>query len=368
MTATRVSLRDQLVLFGPDATSGVARELCDRGWQSIAVLMSSSARLPDALAGLDPVATFSGIKPHSPIIDTEEIAAQLADAELDALLVIGGGKVIDAAKAVALLLAEGGRLEDHCTTFTPPDHYLAPTLVAPKLPLVAVATTLAGAEMTPGGGGRNSAGIKRTFWDPALVARVAAFDPHVIASTPRDVVLSTGMNALAHCVEGLYSRTANPFSTALADAAAPLLASGLRAVSDGRADEEDYVRLGEAAAMAGMVIANARVGIGHAICHVVGARFGVPHGIANSIVLPGALRFNLPATGAQQQRFSELIGGPVELLRDELGLPARLRDVGVPEEALSDIAEHLMQERGLYFNPRRVRDAAEVETILRDVW
>ena len=330
--------------------------------------MSASARLPDALAALDPVATFSSIKPQSPIVDTEEIAAELAEAELDAILVVGGGKVVDTAKAVALLLAEGGRLEEHCTTFTPPDHYVAPKLVAQKLPLVAVPTTLAGAEMTPGGGGRNPGGVKRTFWDPALVARVAAFDPQVIAATPSEVLLSTGMNALAHCVEGLYSRTANPFSTALADAAAPLLASGLRAVADRRADEEDYARLGEAAAMAGMVIANARVGIGHAICHVVGARFDVPHGIANSIVLPAALRFNLPATREQQRHFSELIGGPVEQLRDELGLPSRLRDVGVPEAALPGIAAHLMQERGLYFNPRPVRDAAEVQTILREAW
>lgn len=368
MTPARVSMRDQLVLFGPGAVATVADELRERGWRSVALFISRSSHVPDALASVKPMATFAGVNPHSPIVETEAIAAELAEAELDALLVVGGGKVVDTAKAVAVLLAEGGRLEDHCTSFTPPDHYVAPKLTAPKLPIAAVATTLAGAEMTPGGGGRNSAGIKRTFWDPAVVARVAAFDPDVIAATPRDVLLSTGMNSLAHCIEGLYSRTANPVSTALADAAAPLLASGLQAVAADRAGGDDYARLGEAAAMAGMVIANARVGIAHAICHVVGARFNVPHGVANSVILPAALRFNLPATRAQQEHFTKLIGASAEQLRDDLGTPRRLRDLGVPEDALPEIAADLMQERGLYFNPRPVRDASEVEAILRDAW
>jgi alcohol dehydrogenase class IV len=222
--------------------------------------------------------------------------------------------------------------------------------------------------VTPGGGARNAAGVKRAFWDPQLAARIVVHDPCVLAATPPMVLLTTGVNALAHCVEGIYSRMANPLSTALAIGAAPLLARGLRAVAAGHPNESDLAALGEGASLAGMVLANARVGIAHAICHVLGARFGVPHGVANSIMLPPSLAFNLPATRAEQKIFADALGCDVEELRNEIGVPSRLRDVGVQRSVLPEAARDVMYERGLHFNPRRVSGPEEVHEILLAAW
>jgi alcohol dehydrogenase len=406
--ASRVALGEQVLLFGSGAAGErLGAELRARGWRAVAVLVSPSAAASGqldrlragALASCELVALHDRVRPHAPVADSQAIAAGLAGRRLDALVALGGGKVVDTAKGVAVLLAEGGRLEDHCSVFTPPDRYLPRELPAPKLPLIAVPTTLAGAEMTPGGGATDDRGVKRTFWDPKLVARLVAYDPEVLGATPADVLATTGMNALAHCAEGLYSRIANPISTALALEATRALAAALPAavlpapagpVAAPAACEEPgpfsagaaapagtLAALGEAAAMAGMVIANARVGLHHAICHVLGGRFGVPHGVANAIMLPPVLRFNLEATLGAQRRFAEALAGAeaaedppeaVRRFRDRLGVPARLRDAGLDRRDLDRVAADLMQERGLYFNPRRIEEPSQVREVLEWAW
>jgi alcohol dehydrogenase len=394
--ASRVVLAEQVLLFGPGAAGErLGAELRARRWRAVALFASPSAAASGqldrlragALAGCEVIAVHGRVRAHAPAADSEAIAAGLRGRRLDALVALGGGKVVDTAKGVAVLLAEGGRLEDHCSLFTPPDRYLPRELPAPKLPVVAVPTTLAGAEMTPGGGATNDRGVKRTFWDPKLVGRVSAYDPEVLGATPAGVLATTGMNALAHCAEGLYSRTANPVSTALALEATKGLADALPAIraeaSPGaaaaagtRLPAEVGAALGEAAALAGMVIANARVGLHHAICHVLGARYGVPHGVANAIMLPPVLRFNLEATRDAQRRFAEALGveaaeDPPEVVRrfrDALDVPARLHDAGLHRRDLDRVAADLMQERGLYFNPRRVDGPSQVREVLEWAW
>jgi alcohol dehydrogenase len=382
-TPARVTLADQILLFGSDAAGGrLADELKARGWRTGAVFASRSAARTGSVdsvmaavgPGVDVSRVFADIRDHAPIANSESIASELAASPPDCLLVVGGGKVVDTAKAVAILLAEGGHLEDHCSVFVPPDHYEPKELQRPKLPIVAVPTTLAGAEMTFGGGGTTSEGIKRTFWDSRLAARIVASDPVVLSRTPDDVLLTTGMNALAHCVEGLYSKTANPVSSALALSATGRLATGLDRLAKGKRDAEVYDDLSVGAAFAGMVIANARVGIGHAVCHVLGGRFGIPHGVANGIMLPAVLRFNLDTTSVEQRQFVAAMHlastdaddppATVARFRDELRVPNRLRDVGLSATDLDEVAEDLMFERGLYFNPRMVHGVGELRTLL----
>lgn len=368
MSASRAAFTDQALLFGEGASGErLSQELAERGWRRAAVFRSPSARV-EIPAGVEAVAVFDRIRDQSPIEDTEAIAAELAGRDLDFLLVLGGGKVGDTAKGVAVVLAEGGRFTDHAYSFRPPDDYRAPDLLAPKLPLVAVATTLAGAELSGGAGGTTAEGVKRAVWDQKLRARIAAYDPDVLAAVPARVLITTGMNALHHCSEGLYSRTSNPVSDGLAIEATRLLAGGLRALAAGRAGAADYEALGEGAALSGLVIANARVAIGHAACHVLGARWGIPHGAGNSIMLAASARFNRPAAEAAVDRFVAALGAEPEAFGAEIGAPARLRDHGIRREDLAAIAEELMSERGLYFNPRRVSSAAEVMELLEYAW
>jgi alcohol dehydrogenase class IV len=270
--------------------------------------------------------------------------------------------------------------------FTPPSSLRRPPLEQPKIPIVAVPATLSGAETTPGGSTTVVSGQKRSFWDEKVCATVVCFDYQVLRDAGRDLLATTGMNALAHCAESLYSRTANPVSTAYALEGATALAQGLAALAAEGLTDDALSSLASGAALGGLAISTARVGIGHAICHVLGGYFGVPHGVANAIVLPHALRFNLSASAEEQSRLAAAIdeglgsrgsGGAadpsdaaarVESLRQRIGVPERLRDSGLGRADLVVAAEQTMRDRGVYFNPRTVSGAGDVVEILRAAW
>jgi alcohol dehydrogenase len=379
-------MSDQVLLFGAgSAGESLRAELVERGIKRVLLLVTPSLfgspahqrLLGVALANVDVHEDDGRVRSHAPMADTERIADRARGLPLDAVVALGGGSVSDTAKGVSILLAEGGLLADHCSVFTPPDHFEPRILTKPKLPVVVVPTTLGGAEMTPGGGATDANGTKRTFWDPRVASRVVAYDPEVLRSAPVSVLLATGMNGLAHCAEGLYSRTANPVSTAFARQGSEHLAMALRSIAAGDLGDEALDRAGAGAALGGLVIANARVGLHHAICHVLGAKLGVPHGVANAVMLPHVLRFNLIETVEAQRVFAHAISSEtpsgdaadeVDALANEIGIPRRLRDVGVQEADLPMIAEGAMQDRGLLFNPRRVSSSKEVLEILREAW
>lgn len=389
---SRVVLNSQVLLFGRDAAGGrLASEIAERGWRRVALMSSGSARrtglqerfVAQALSGVEIVPVEQPIAQHAPITDSEAIAARLRDEPLDALIALGGGSVSDTAKAVAVLLAEGGKLVDHCSEFEYPDKFVHKMLRQPKLPVVAVTTTLSGAEQTPGGGATTDGGVKRTFWDPQLACAIICYDTAVLAAVPREVLVQTAMNALAHCAEGLYSRTRNPVSTAMALHGATTLSRGLLALARDGASDVAIDDLASGAALSGLVIGNARVGLHHAICHVLGARLGLPHGVANSIMLPYVLAYNRPETAGAQDAFAHALRASgvgdgaedatsaadlVDALRLATGAPRRLRDFGVGEDDFAAVARDTMQDRGLYFNPRRVEGPDTLRELLGTAW
>lgn len=301
---------------------------------------------------------------------------------VDCLLSVGGGSASDTAKGIAILLGEGGRLEDHATKFEPPDRFFPKPLPAPKLPIVAVVTTASGAECTPGLGIKDEAGRKLLFWDNSLSCRMIVMDPQANLAVPVQVMATTAMNGFAHCVEGLYSRLRNPVSDALALHGIRLFMEALpRMVSNPR-DVDARASVLNAAYLGGSVIANARVGIHHAICHCLGAAGDLSHGVANSVMLPHAMEYNLPVAqkeladmagamgvngGSQAQRAEAAIDR-VRALQRDAGVPTRLRDTGLAREKLPEIAAHAFGDRGLYFNPRRTESIEPVIALLEAAW
>jgi alcohol dehydrogenase len=186
-------------------------------------------------------------------------------------------------------------------------------------------------------------------------------------------MLSTGMNALAHALEGLYSKQRSPISEALAIETLRTLPAALLAAHAQPDDLAARSALLEAAHLAGLVIANARTCLHHAVCHAIGAYCGVPHGEANAVMLPHALRFNASHAHAELSRAARAWGcgdrpndlvEAVMALQKKLQVPHRLRDIGVPHEALSPIPHKTMGERGLYFNPRVVMKVEESDELL----
>ncbi len=328
---------------------------------------------------------WTGIPSHSGVSDVTSLARRAREVGIDGFVAVGGGSASDSAKGAAILLAEGGELKDHANVFTPPDRYDQKVLRAPKLPILAVPTTLSAAEVTPGLGIRDAQGHKLVFWDPGVVPRLIVLDADAVRDVPVDVLASTGMNALAHCIEGLYSKVRNPVSEALALQGIRYLRRALPALGKPVAppNEDPVEEALVGAALSGLVISNARVGIHHAVCHGLGARGGLSHGVANSILLPHAMRFNREAAtgplalaaqalGADTRGLAPLAAADaaiavVEDLQRATGVPRQLSDTGMDRTLLPLLARGAMSDRGLYFNPRLASEA-EVLALLEAAW
>lgn len=328
---------------------------------------------------------FDAIVEHSGTRIVEEGARLASQARVDLLLAVGGGSASDTAKAIAILLAEGGPLERHHTLFVPPDRYIQQPLPNPKLPIIAIPTTLSAAEVTPGLGIRSETdGKKLLFWDIKLAPRLIILDPVANLEVPLTVMAATGMNAFAHCIEGLYSKARNPISEGQALQGIRLLHEALPAMARSPLDPEARGRALAGAHLSGMVIANARVGIHHGVCHCLGALGGLPHGVANSVFLPHAMRYNLEMAAAQLKLAALAMGldarslpdrdaallaiQATERLQRAIGVPLRLRDTGLDRALFPAIAEHALVDRGLFFNPRPTRSADAVIGLLEQAW
>jgi alcohol dehydrogenase class IV len=225
---------------------------------------------------------------------------------------------------------------------------------------------------------------KITITDVKVTPKLAIYDPVLTLNLSPTMTASTGINALAHCIEALYSITRNPLSTAAAISGVRAITSALpRCYADG-SDLEARSEMLMGAYLAGTALSSVTMALHHGLCHVLGGTAGVPHGMANAIILPHAMRFNLEATAQQLapaaaamgislegksaeaaveeavQRIYELIG--------HMNLPQHLRDVGVQEADLPQLAQIALLSRAVQSNPRPISSTAQVEAVLRAAW
>lgn len=386
-----VNIPRQRCVLARNAARMVAAELDALGATRALVVCGPNTRrtrlLQEVVETLGPrcVAVFDRVVEHSATTVVTDGAGLAAEHAIDALVAVGGGSASDTAKAIAILLAEGGEIADHASRFIPPDQFFPKPLPAPKLPLIAIPTTASAAEVTPGLGIRDPvSGTKLLFWDVKLAASVILLDPDANLEVPASLMAATAMNAFAHCAEGLYSRLRNPVSDALARQGARIL---VRAIPD-MVREPDNVEHRAAvlsgAHLSGMVIANARVGIHHAVCHCLGAFGGLSHGVANAVMLPYALAYNLDVAAGQLADLAEAMGvrtqsnsvdagaraaiDAVQTLQENARVPRRLRDTGLDRDLLPAIAEHTLRDRGLFFNPKRTSSAEPILALLERAW
>jgi maleylacetate reductase len=340
-----------------------------------ALLAEVIRELGDRYAGV-----YAGITAHSPRPCVIEGAALARDARADLIVAVGGGSVIDATKVMLIALWQGATTIDELGLYRAgrPKEGAAPPAEAIKPPanavrMIAVPTTLSAAEFNAFAGVSDPRkGIKESFGHRLVVPRVIVLDPAATLATPMDLMLSTGLKAVDHAVERLCSQQANPFAIGTSTEALKLLARALPAHKAKPDDLETRMDLQFGMWLSiGAGTSGVGVGASHGIGHVLGAACHVPHGHTSCVMLPSVLRWNLPVNGERQKRVSEAFGKPESAAADlvaglvaALGLPQRLRDVGVGKDRFREIAEKSMHDRAVLNNPRPIKGPAEVMEIL----
>jgi maleylacetate reductase len=284
----------------------------------------------------------AGVWREVPSERVQEAVDAAADADADAVLPVGGGSAIDLAKAVS---------------------------AASGLPVVSVPTTYSGAEWTDFFGVRDPARRIRGGGSGAHLAAIV-YEPRLTLDLPRAETVGTALNALAHCAEALYVSGRNPDGDREALEGAALIASALPEVVDDPFDLDCRTRLLKGALHAGAALGSAGLGLGHAMAQALGGRYGLPHGALNAICLPAALRFNLPAVPDEIGRFGYAMetGDPVGRVEELARLAgfSRLRDLGVPEGEIDEVADAVVARPGARANPRAAT-AEEVAALLRSI-
>ena len=293
-------------------------------------LLVASERWNDTKLDIRPTA-------HWNEVPSERIADAAAQAG-DGVVALGGGSAIDLGKAIS---------------------------AAADLPLVSVPTTYAGAEWTPYYGVRDP-DRKMQGGGAGAHLRAAVYEPELTLSLPRKETVGTAMNALAHCAEAMYADGNNAAGDAHAVQGASLIGEWLPRVVERPHDLDARTKLLEGAMHAGAALGASMLALGHAMAQALGGRYGLPHGAMNALTLPQALAFNEEVAADAVRRFRDEVGVPVEDLV-ALGEFGRLRDWGVPEGDLPDIAAATVERAGAKANPRPAT-AAEVEQLLHNIY
>lgn len=297
------------------------------------------------------VGTFDGVRSHVPVETVHELEALVRERHADGLVGLGGGSAIDTCKAAVAELVEGG--------YGPPPR------------IVAVPTTYAGAEWTPYFGVLQAPGRKGGGSDERATPVAAIYDPELTVGLPLRVTVGTSMNALAHCAEAYYHPEARRRAARHADTGATAIGYALPLVVERPEGLYGRSRLLEGAHRAALALAESGVCLAHAMAQAIGGRYGVPQGSANAVCLPVALRFNAEAVPAAVERFATALGtddAPSRVAElAALGGFGRLRDLGVPEAGLDELATAVAARRGAVVNPRPA-GAPEIARLLRSVW
>lgn len=311
------------IIFGPGTFRELPGEAARLGAARVLVLSTPGhrnlAEEAARLLGARATGVHARAVVHVPVETSRAACEETRRLGADCVVPVGGGSTIGLAKAVAL---ETG------------------------VPILAVPTTYSGSEMTPIYG-LTEGGQKRTGRDLRVLPKTVIYDPVLTLDLPPHVTGPSGMNAIAHCVEGLYSQQANPITSLLA-------AEGIRALSKSLVTSvqhpQDLAARTEAlygAWVAGTVLGSVGTGLHHKLCHVLGGSFNLPHAETHTIILPHAAAYNAPAAPDAMRAIAGALSilDPAEVpaalydLAVLLGARVALRDIGLKEADLDQAAE-----------------------------
>ena len=338
--------RPQRVVFGAGSLRHLGREIEAFGARK-ALVLSSPEQRPDAakvvaLLGSRAVGIFDRAIMHVPIETARDARETARSLGADCAVAIGGGSTIGLGKAIAL---DSG------------------------LPILAIPTTYAGSEMTPIYG-LTERGVKKTGRDERVLPRTVIYDPELTLTLPAVMSVTSGINAIAHAAEGLYSKTTNPILDLMAQEGIAALGRAVPAIAAGGEPVQARSDALYGAWLCGTVLAGVDMALHHKLCHTLGGSFNLPHAETHTIVLPHALAYNAQAAPVAMRRIATAFGkdhaprAVFDLARD-LGAPVALKDIGMAEADLGKACDLAMENR--YPNPRPLEREALLR-LLRDAF
>ena len=380
------------VIFGQGRAETLGGEVSALGGKRALILsgrtvaeQTDTVRKVHAALGDAAVGVFSGLTQRAPLSTAVEAANLAASLEADTLVGVGGSTISDAARMIAVLMAEGITTVDQLREQGhQQDMMLRPNLDGKALPLqVSIPTTLSAGEFNMGGGNvlDDGVGHKIRVGHPRLYADLIVLDPDMTAGTPDWLWLSTGVKALDHCIERLYCRGNQPAIDAPVLSAAEMLFQALPRSRESDGDAEARLQCLVAAWMSMMGAPNFAVGLSHAIGHIVGVKYQVGHGYTSCVSQPYVMEYNRPASAAKQALLARAAGHDISGMSDEaaaelaartvdefilgLGMPHRLRELEIPEQDLPEIAELVLGDGGCRTNSIEITEKEQVMEVLR---
>jgi maleylacetate reductase len=333
------------ILFGPGKLVQVAEEIDRLGCRRALVLATPfqkrdaerlAASLKERAAGV-----FAEAAMHTPVEVTERAMQVYEQAGADCVVALGGGSTIGLGKAIAY---------------------------RNDAPQIVVATTYAGSEVTPILG-QTEHGVKTTVSAPSILPEVVIYDPDLTIGLPVAMSVTSGLNAMAHAVEGLYAQDRNPVTSLMA-------VEGIRALKQALprivVNPENRDARGEAlygSWLCGTVLGSVGMALHHKLCHTLGGSFDLPHAETHAIMLPHTVAYNEAAVPEQLAPVAAMFGGKAGAgLYDfaaSLGAPLALKELGLAEADLDRAAD--LAVRNPYWNPRPVERTA-VRDLLQRAW
>jgi aldehyde dehydrogenase (NAD+) len=356
------------VISGPDSIIGLQYEInklncsraviiTDKGIRSAGLLDKVEKALGNVCAGV-----FDEVVEDSGYLVVDKAADFCKDVNADILVSLGGGSSIDTAKAVAIILTNGGKAIDCISIYK---------LVDPLMPHIAIPTTAGtGSEVS------NIAVIKNEDIDRKfniaefpITPNVAILDPHMTVSLPRTLTAATGMDALSHAIDGMCSIMRNPVCTGHGLNAIRMIAKYLPVVVENGHDVQARMQMQIAAATAGWAFSIPSTILTHSLAHCIGAKYKVHHGTLCGLFLPHVMRFNrdycldelamvaeamgINISSKSKTEASEAAADAVADLLKKIGLPTRLSDLNIAESEIDLIALDAMTEIPTLANPRK---------------
>jgi alcohol dehydrogenase class IV len=375
------------VIFGVPAATAVAETAEQMDARRVFLVTSQTlSRKTDEIdkirtaLGERYVGLFDECVAHVPRSSVLKAAEAVRKAEPDLIITVGGGTPVDTVKVLLIVLAQDVKTEEELGEYRirvlEDGNKHVPMVGKPPMHQVIVPTTLSGAEFSNLGGCSDPVRqVKDIYTGREIGGQVVILDPAITVHTPEWLWLSTGVRAVDHAVETICSRTPQPFTDATCLYGLTMLNESLRR---NKADPKDLdarlqSQLGVWLASTGL--GRVEWGASHGIGHQLGAVADVPHGYTSCVLLHNVMRYNRPENARRQAMISQALGQPdrpaadlVQSLVEGLGMPSRLRDVGVKREHFDAIARGGMENMMVRSNPRPITKPQDIIEILELAW